>query len=218
MKIVVAGGRNKADFLIGSLLTKKHKLIVINDDQYWCEHLSAVHGVNVFCGDPSRKDVLQEAEIEDSDVLIALTPSDADNLAICQYAKKYFNVGKVLCTVSNPKNVEIFRKFNVDTAISATYMVAKYIEHATTVKNIIKTFSFEEEDVVVSEVIVDPEYKSVGKKIMDLKFPANAIIGCIVRRNKMLIPNGMTEIRPNDKLLIMSSSDNQQKAIEAIEG
>ena len=31
MKIVVAGGRNKADFLIGSLLEKQHEVIVINE-------------------------------------------------------------------------------------------------------------------------------------------------------------------------------------------
>ena len=33
MKIVVAGGRSKADFLIGSLLEKKHEVTVINDEE-----------------------------------------------------------------------------------------------------------------------------------------------------------------------------------------
>ena len=40
MKIVVAGGRNEADFLIGMLKIGKHKLIVINEDRSYCEHLS----------------------------------------------------------------------------------------------------------------------------------------------------------------------------------
>lgn len=32
MKIVVAGGRDEADFLIGLLLMGKHKIIAINGD------------------------------------------------------------------------------------------------------------------------------------------------------------------------------------------
>lgn len=40
MKIIVAGGRNKADFLIGSLLEKKHEVTVINDEEAYCRYLS----------------------------------------------------------------------------------------------------------------------------------------------------------------------------------
>ena len=40
MKIVVAGGQNKADFLIGLLLEKKHKIKIINDNADYGTYLA----------------------------------------------------------------------------------------------------------------------------------------------------------------------------------
>ena len=216
MKIVIAGGFDEADFLIGFLLKKKHKLIVINEDRQWCGRFADNHGVAPMCGDPSKSHILREAEVGNSDVLIALTPSDADNLAICQRAKNRFGVKKVICTVSNPKNVDVFKALGMDTVISATYKVAEYIEQATTIENLIKTLSLEDEKVTLTEVLVSEDYGCVGKKVMELSFPKNAIISCIVRESGMTIPNGSTVIESGDKLLIMSSPENQASAVSVI--
>lgn len=94
MKIVVAGGRNKADFLIGSLLEKQHEVIVINDKESYCAYLSEKYNIPIITGNPCKRYILEEADIEDADILIALRPCDADNLTICQYAKKSFHVKK----------------------------------------------------------------------------------------------------------------------------
>lgn len=217
MRIVVAGGRTQADFLIGNLLKKKHKIVVINDDQAYCDYLSSTHKVPVYMGDPSKYFVLDEAGIEGFDVLVALTHRDADNLAICQYAKRCFGIKKVICTVANPKNADLFKELGVNTVISSTHMVAQYITQATTVENLIKTMSLEDEKVIITEVVVEPNYGCVGKTLIDITLPSNTIIGCIVRKSSdMIVPNGNTEIKSGDKLLIISSPENQKKAMAAI--
>ena len=94
MKIVIAGGKSKADYLIRLLLGKKHRLVVINDDADYCAYLSQQHKIPVICGDPCKLYVLDEADIGDSDIIIALKPEDADNLAICQTAKRVYRVRK----------------------------------------------------------------------------------------------------------------------------
>lgn len=215
MKIVIAGGHDRADFLIGSLLQKKHKLIVINEDKEYCEYLADIHGVPVVYGDPRKKYVLSDARIHKSDVLIAITSSDTDNLAICQMAKKEFSIKKAVCTVTNPKNVEIFKKLGVNTVISATYMLAKFIEQASTIENLIKTLSIEEK-IIMSEVLLDEYSIGVNKRISDLNFPKDAIISCIIRGSEPLVPNGNTVLLPNDKLLIISSINNQHSVIQAV--
>lgn len=53
MKIVVAGGRSKADFLIGSLLEKKHEVTVINDEEAYCRYLSEKYNIPVVVGIPA---------------------------------------------------------------------------------------------------------------------------------------------------------------------
>ena len=217
MRIVVAGGRTQADFLIGNLVKKKHKIVVINDDQAYCDYLSSTHKIPVFCGDPSRRFVLEEAGIQDFDVVIALTYKDADNLAICQYAKRCFGVKKVICIVANPKNADLFKELGVNTVISSTHMVAEYITQATSVENLIKSMSLENDKVTITEVYVESNYSCVDKTLMNIDLPTNSIIGCIIRKSSdMIVPNGNTEIKAGDKLLVISSPENLKKVIGAI--
>lgn len=136
MKIAVAGGRDEADFLTGLLLKNKHRLIVINDDRAYCEHLAAEYDkVSVINGDPGREEVLSDAGIKEVDVIIALCGRDADNLEICQMAKRLFSVKKTVCTVRNPRNVEIFKALGVDQVISAAYILAQYIQQPSLAEN-----------------------------------------------------------------------------------
>lgn len=133
MKIIVAGGREEADFLIGLLLMKKHKLMAVNGDMEWCEHLAVVHdSISVIYGDPCKEIVMEEAGIRGFDIVIALQEKDADNLEICQMAKRLFDVEKTVCTVKNPKNVEIFQLLGIDRAINVACMAASYIEQTST--------------------------------------------------------------------------------------
>lgn len=217
MRIVVAGGRTQADFLIGNLIKKKHKVTVINDDKTYCDYLSKTHNIPVIFGDPSRYNTLKEAEIDGFDVLVALSYKDADNLAICQYAKRCFGVKKAICSVANPKNVELFKELGVNTVISSTHLVAEYITQATSVENLIKTMSIENDKVTISEILVEQDFECVGKQIKDIKLPSNTIIGCVIRKSSdMIVPNGSTEIKAGDKLLIISSPENQKKVLAEI--
>lgn len=214
MKIVVAGGRNKADFLIGSLLEKQHEVIIINDEESYCVYLSEKYNIPIITGNPCKRYILEEADIEDADILIALRPSDADNLTICQYAKKSFHVKKVVATVTNPKNVKVFRLLGVNTTISATYTISKIIEQASTIENLVNSLTLAQENIVMSELLLTKDCKVIHHKIKDLhNMPANAIICCILRKLQMIVPNGDTELLEQDKLLILSDSQTQDSVL-----
>lgn len=218
MKIVIAGGDSKADFLIKMLLSKKHKVIAINEDKSYCEYLASVHNIPIIYGNPCKRYILEEAEIKNFDVMIALKENDADNLEICQMAKKAYDIKKTICVVSNPRNVEIFKELGVNTVISATYIVANLIEQATTLDVFMKSLELEEEQVVITEIITEENSHIVNKKIMDIKLPSNVIIGSIIRNDKMIVPNGATVILAEDKLIVISSKEDQVKVIECMGG
>lgn len=216
MRIVIVGGYNKADFLIDSLLKKNHKLVVVNEDKDYSEYLSMKYDISVVCGDPCKQYLLEEAEIDDFDILISLMEKDQDNFAICQTAKKIYNIKKVVCIVTDPKNVDIFKKLGLDTVISATYSISKLIEQASTIESLMNTLSLENEKIIMSEILIDKNYLSVGKKLAEIVFPENAIISCILRNNSMIVPNGNTVIEFGDKLFIISTPENQKEALNSI--
>ena len=83
MHIVIAGGYEQTDFLIENLKENGHRLTVINENRGYCEKLSAHHGLPVFHGDPTRFYVLNDAEIDGADVLVALSEHDENNLTVC---------------------------------------------------------------------------------------------------------------------------------------
>ena len=218
MRIIIVGGRTKADFLIRSLLAKKHTLVVINDNQQYCTYLAQTHGIPVVYGDPCKRYVLDEAEIDHFDLLIALGPVDADNLAICQTAKRIYHISKVVSVVSNPKNVEVFRKLGVNSAISATYMIANYIEQTSTVESIVNTLAVEQGQIILTELLIDRESPVCNQRIRDIPFAKDMIVGCIVRGVSMIIPNGDTEMHANDKLIILSPPERQDDVIRSVMG
>lgn len=127
MKIVVAGGREQADYLTGLLKNSKNRLILINEDRRYCEYLSAKYDMEIQLGDPCLEAVLEESGIRGSDLLIALKSSDADNLEICQMAKRLFGVKKTMCLAANPANVDIFQNLGVDQVVSVPFILDSMI-------------------------------------------------------------------------------------------
>lgn len=214
MKIVIAGGRNKADFLIRSLLEKDHTLIIINDEEAYCMYLSEKYTLPVIMGNPCKRYVLEEADIQDADVLIALCPHDSDNLAICQYAKKIFHVTKTVAIVTNPKNVDIFKRLGVSTAISATYSITRTIEQASTIESLVNTLSIDYERIVMNEIMLMHGCALIQKRIKEIhQLPKNTNICAVLRGVNMIIPNGDTQLLEHDKLLILSHVDVQDEII-----
>ena len=164
--------------------------------------------------DPTSKFVLEEAQIENFDVLVALLPNDADNLALCQIAKSVFSVKKTVASVSDPRNVQYFRMMGVDTAISATYMISKYIEKASVLEGIARSIVTEFEALAITTITIEKNSIMADKSLAVINLPSGISIGAVMRENDVIVPRGSTVLYPGDKVLVISSSKQQQDAID----
>ncbi|QQE77094.1 TrkA family potassium uptake protein [Alicyclobacillus sp. SO9] len=219
MKIMIVGGRKKADFLASSLLSKGHAVTIIQDDESYAKALAEKHDeALVICGDGSEPDVLEDANIEDTHLVISLTPQDADNLVICQLAKRIYGVRRVFTTVSNPKNVEVFRHLGINSVISATHIVSDMIEQMASVEEIENLISFEHGTVVAMEVRLNKDSPVCNTTVAEIDIPEQSLIGCIIRGVQSIIPRGNTELRSGDKLIILSPLRLQEKVIQRVVG
>ena len=66
---------------------------------------------------------------------------------------------------------------------------------------------------LIREITIPSNNYSIGKRIVDLHFPRNAIIAMISRDGKFLTPNGTTEILENDTLIVLMED---LKNVEAV--
>lgn len=90
-------------------------------------HIFSGYDADVVCGDPCQESILREAGIRDYDVIAALGQKDADNLEICQMAKKVLGMKKAICLVRNPRNVELFEKLGIDTVVNIPRILENFI-------------------------------------------------------------------------------------------
>ena len=217
MKIVIANGKHEADFVINMFKGQTKNLVVINSDKNFADYIVKNSKVPVFIGEPYKRFVLDDSGARDADIFIALGDRDTDNYAACMLAKKEFNIKKCICTVSNPKNVDIFKKLGIDSVIYSTYLLANKNKSASSLEDVLQTLSIEEDKIVLTEIIVGDLYRISNQKIMDIDFPQNATISCIYREPHVIIPNGSTIIKPKDKLVIISTPSEQEKIIKFIQ-
>jgi len=180
--------------------------------------LSETSGALVICGDCTKPFILEDAGVTGFDLMIAVTLKDADNLVICLLAKKMFGISRAFATVNNPRNVEVFKKLGINTAVSSTYVLANIIEQMAFADQIVHYMPLEEGKLQLLEVVIENNHRACGKQIMDLGFPKEAIIGCIVRGNSSVIPNGRTEIHAGDKLMIFTSLSSQGMVLASLIG
>lgn len=217
MKIVIAGGNHAADYIIKRFKGSSNRLIVINESRDTAQYLTKANRIPVFFGQPYKYFVLDEANVEGSDIFIALGNIDTDNYVSCLLAKRVFGVKKVICTVNNPKNVELYRELGIDSVISSTQLLASSVMNESSLEDLIKTMSLEDEQIVLTEVVIRPNYDIVNKRIADIHFPKEGNISCIYRKPNVIIPNGSTIILPKDKMLIVSTPKHQKDILTFIQ-
>ena len=69
------------------------------------------------------------------------------------------------------------------------------------------------EDAEVMEIGVEPDSSIVDKQISKIKFPKEAIIGAILRKGEMLVPNDEITLEAGDSVILVALPG----AIEKIE-
>ncbi|MDR1697349.1 MAG: NAD-binding protein [Erysipelotrichaceae bacterium] len=213
-KVVIANGTYQAAYIIRRFLDIKGiKLIVLNDDEAFATYLTMSLGVGVFFADATKPDSFKVAGIYEADVFIALSENDITNAISCLVAKQIFKVKKTISVAKDPRNVEIFGHFGIDSVISSTFILFERIKHETEVMDkLVSTMSIDNSKIVISEFRLENS-KLSNMVLKDIGFPNFANIACIFRGNDTIIPSGKTVFQNFDRIVIVTAAKNQMKVL-----
>lgn len=204
--VAIIGGGTVGRILARSLETIKIKTKIIEKDYERCEFLAEnLSNTLIINGDGTNMKLLDEEEIGSADVVISITNNDERNL-LCSLLAKQLGAKRVISRVSKVLNIPLFEKVGIDIAISAKNSALNEVKNDLQENDVDILATVEQGQGEVLEIAVVPDFN--GKKIMDFKFPARAIIGVIQRRNKVIIPKGNTEIHEGDILIIFTTAEN----------
>lgn len=207
--VSIIGGGNVGYMLAKSLEEMKLKTKIIEKDYERCEFLAQeLQRTLVINGDGTNLKLLDEEEIGSSDVVISVTNNDERNL-LCSLLVKQLGVKRVISRVSKVLNIPLFEKVGIDIAVSPKTSAINEVRNDIDETDVDILATVEQGAAEVLEISVQTEFND--KKIMDLRFPAPAIIGIIQRRNHVIIPKGDTLIKEHDILIIFTKADTAQK-------
>ncbi len=218
MRILVAGGRNEADFIIKKFKEEKHQITVVNQDVDYCKYLSKENHVIVYNGDPTLVSVLNEAGIQQADLVVALCTKDEDNFVICEVASKVFNIPRIICTVTNPKNVDVFHSLGIRSVVSSADFLVQTIQAEVNFENVVKSLALEQDKIAMLEIKLNsPDLAIIGKTLAQLENTRLYTIACIYRKTQVVIPSGNTEIKYGDKLFVVTTYPDKDAVVRYIQ-
>ncbi len=176
-------------------------------------------GIEVFVGDACEVSTLKEAGLDRSEVVVAATGDDEDNLVISLLAKQEFAVPRVIARVNHPKNQWMFNEtWGVDIAVSTPHLITSLVDEAVSVGRLVRLFQLERGQVTIVEVTLADDAPVVDRPIRDLDVPRDATFVAIIRDEHVVMARGDTVFQAGDEVLALVTPDSEDAVRQMLTG
>ncbi len=224
MNIIICGA-GRVGFTIAKLLTEQnHSITIIDQSSEDIQKINESLDVKAIVGKATSPSVLEKANTNDADMIIAVTRNDEINMLICQIAYSLFKVPKKIARIRSqeyldPKISSLFNKENlpIDYVISPEIEIAKSILRKLEAPGALDNVPFAENKIRLLEILIDEKCPIYGIKLNDLtkKFPKlNAYILGVVRDDNFIILKKNDSLNHNDKAYVMVNSNKIQETLK----
>ncbi len=189
MKVIIAGGGRLGQQLAKMLADS----VIIEIDHSKIAHLVNEFGPErVVRGSATKKEVLEEAGIEEADAVVVATNNDKTNYHVALHAEEY-DVPKIVARVDDPENMDIFHQIGIETIICPAVKVAEMI-----------SASFFPQAREVREMVVLQDSPLCGKEVRELDLPEYSMVAAIMRGNHFVKPQDDLTLQKGDHVIVCS--------------
>jgi len=225
MNIIICGA-GRVGFTIAKQLSEQgHSITVIDPSSEDIQKIDDALDVKAIVGKGSYPSILEKANAQEADMIIAVTRNDEINMVICQIAFSIFKIPKKIARIRsqdylNPKFTTVYNKENlpIDVIISPEIEIAKSIQRKLEAPGALDSVPFAENKIRLLEILINENCNLINIKLSDLtkKYPnlkAN-VIG-VIREDRFFIPKKTDEIIANDKIYVIINSTQMSETLEA---
>ncbi len=213
-RIMIVGGGRIGYYLADALSKKKYSVKLLEDDIKAAELLAEqLPRVTVVNGNGRQHDILMEEGIEAMDAFVALTDIDEENMIVSMFANKK-KVKKTITQIKNDEMYGMLDELGITNNVSPTHVVAariiSYIRAlANSVgSNVLTMYQLVNNRVEALEFAARKQEKFYNKPLRELNMKKNCLVACIIRQNEVIIPNGNSEIRLGDNVVVVTTHKN----------
>jgi trk system potassium uptake protein TrkA len=184
-------------------------LIDLDDDR-----IAALEGhifARLVAGDACEPTVLEDAGALTTDLLVAATGDDEDNLVISLLAKRQFAVPRVAARINDTDNGWLFdHNWGVDVAVPAATPLISLIEEATGTADTVALLRLSKAGVNVIETAITAHSRAVGHTLADIILPTGTVVATVIRNGEPTVPGPQFQLQPGDELLLVSEAATEQ--------
>ncbi len=211
MRVIVVGAGEVGFDVARILAREQHDVVVIDVDAEALEAVRDKLDVLALQGNGTSAEILEEAGIEQADLMIAVTAIDEVNIIACMMADRL----GVATTVARVRSDELLRSkavlqakdFGIDLLIhpeeSAAAEVTRLIRRASATD----VLSFCGERIQLVGMRIDPHAPVIGKTMQELAVEHADLtfrIMAIGRGIRTILPRGSEKIRRGDQVFVLA--------------
>ena len=216
-KILIIGGGNigynLAKNIEETLETVRVKIVEKNKER--AEYLAnELNDTIIINGNGLDEEVLTEANLDESETVLALTNDDEDNLMVSVLVEKFAKDQK---EIEDKRTMALINKPNysllqsslkiddlIDPRMNTVSSILKHV-HKGTIENAY-TISNGEYEVIEAEIIETSEL--INKELKNSDLPEEIRIGAVLRDKKVIIPRSDFTFKKDDQVVFLAKKDS----------
>lgn len=210
MKIIISGAYAIGRYLARLLSHSKEELVVIDIDEDRLARIGSDYDLMTLQGSPSSVKVLKQAGIENTDLFIALTPNEEENINSCIIAHA-LHAKKTVAQVNDEEFMidsvrDMYRDLGVDQLIYPDILAARDIINGLKMSWVRQRWDVHDGALVMLGIKLREECKVLNQPLYKLCGPEDPYhIVAIKRGNETIIPGGKDVLECFDLAYFMTT-------------
>ena len=205
-RVVIIGGGNVGLAVARALEARVDRIRakIIEKNRSCAERAAdALERTIVLHGDGLDTELLNEANINRADAVLAVTDDDKTNLLAAVRAKAS-GCPMAICLINDPTLVPLMAPLDIDAYINprstTVSSILRHIRHG----RVRGVYSIGDAEAEVIEAQVLSTSPIAGQLIRDVDFPEGVLVGAVRKGGKVIKPTGGTRIEEGDVIVVFS--------------
>ncbi|MFP8954467.1 Trk system potassium transporter TrkA [Natrialbaceae archaeon A-arb3/5] len=210
MRVIIVGA-GEVGTNIAEALADDHEVVVIDRDGDRIESITYSHDVLAIKGDGTSIETLEEAGLEEADLVIASTDGDETNIVVCGAAKTVDDP----FTIARVKQTNLLRTWErTEEAFGVDFMVCTDLHTAQTAVDIAglpgacDVDSFADGLVRMAEFEIDADSPIAGETVAEADRFESLTFAALIREDEVVVPKGGTVIEAGDAVVVIGSVES----------
>ncbi len=213
MKIIVVGCGKVGRTIIERVRKEGHTITVIDTDKAKIEEAIEKFDVVGVVGNGASLEILEEAGVKNTNLVVAITSSDEMNILSCMAAKKA-GADSTIARVRNPEYIRQTKLMQEELGLTLTVNpeqeTSEEIMNMINLPSIVKLEHFAKGKVSLIEIIVEEKSMLAGETLISMakKIKTKVLVCAVQRGTEVYIPTGNFVIEAGDHLHITADASS----------